>query len=164
MTHNDELKAFVQAEYGQAALQAKQGRSSACCGIGTAVQPGQLDPITANLYEGEETAMVPEAAVRASLRCGNATALATINPGETVLDLGSGGGIDVLLSARGEADVFARGVEALMKFESWSLARRKAGSSFSSNAAVQRSIRARIVVSRGSWGRIPAVMVAISFQ
>ena len=67
MTHNDELKAFAQAEYGQAAVQAKQGRSSSCCGIGTVVRPGQLDPITANLYEGEETAMVPEAAVRASL-------------------------------------------------------------------------------------------------
>jgi arsenite methyltransferase len=94
-----ELKKLIQVEYGQAALQAKQGQST-CCGIGTALQPGQLDPITSNLYGEDESAALPQGAVRASLGCGNPTALATIEPGETVLDLGSGGGIDVLLSAR----------------------------------------------------------------
>ncbi|HZH49755.1 MAG TPA: arsenite methyltransferase [Nitrospira sp.] len=100
MRNKDELKEFVKAEYGQAAVQAKQGRSRSCCGTGSAVETGHLDPITSNLYEAHDMAVLPEAAVRASLGCGNPTALATIQPGETVLDLGSGGGIDVLLSAR----------------------------------------------------------------
>lgn len=100
MTGKDQLKEFVKTEYGRAAVQAKQGRRSSCCGSGTPVEPGHHDPITSNLYEAQDTAMLPEVAVRASLGCGNPTALATIQPGETVLDLGSGGGIDVLLSAR----------------------------------------------------------------
>lgn len=100
MRKNDDLKTFVKAQYGQAAVQAKEGRVSSCCGTGSALQSGQLDPITSNLYGEGETALLPDAAVRASLGCGNPTALATIQPGETVLDLGSGGGIDVLLSAR----------------------------------------------------------------
>jgi arsenite methyltransferase len=100
MTNKDALKAFVKSEYGQAAIQAKEGRGSSCCGTGSALQRGHLDPITSNLYGERDTAILSEAAVRASLGCGNPTALATIQPGETVLDLGSGGGIDVLLSAR----------------------------------------------------------------
>ena len=100
MTKKDDLKTFVKAQYGQAAVQAKEGRVSSCCGTGSALQSGQLDPITSNLYGEGETALLPDAAVRASLGCGNPTALATIQSGETVLDLGSGGGIDVLLSAR----------------------------------------------------------------
>ena len=64
------------------------------------VSRGCVDPITSNLYDSSQTGQIPEEAVLASLGCGNPTALAKLNPGETVLDLGSGGGIDVLLSAR----------------------------------------------------------------
>ncbi len=91
---SQKLKEFVKAEYGQAALQAKRGGSS-CCGSA----PERVDFITSNLYGEKETEALPAEAVLASLGCGNPTALAQLNPGETVLDLGSGGGIDVLLSA-----------------------------------------------------------------
>src|SRR6204780_978936 len=91
------IKDVVKEKYGQAALRAKTGRSSCC---GTAPSSGCTDPITSNLYEALQTEGIPEAAVLASLGCGNPTALAKLNAGETVLDLGSGGGIDVLLSAK----------------------------------------------------------------
>ena len=92
-----EVKEIVKEKYGQAALRAKAGAASGCCGS-SAQSCG--DPITSNLYdEGQETE-VPELALKASLGCGNPTALAELKPGEVVLDLGSGGGIDVLLSAR----------------------------------------------------------------
>jgi arsenite methyltransferase len=93
--NSQEIKEIVKAEYGQAALQAKRGGSS-CCGSVSE----RAAPITSNLYEDKETEALPVEAVSASLGCGNPTALAQLNPGETVLDLGSGGGIDVLLSAR----------------------------------------------------------------
>ena len=93
--NSPEIKEIVKAEYGQAALQAKRGGSS-CCGSVSE----RAAPITSNLYEVKETEALPAEAVLASLGCGNPTALAQLNPGETVLDLGSGGGIDVLLSAR----------------------------------------------------------------
>ncbi|TKS61299.1 MAG: arsenite S-adenosylmethyltransferase [Nitrospira sp.] len=93
--NSQEVKKIVKAEYGQAALQAKRGGSS-CCGSVSE----RAAPITSNLYEVMETEALPAEAVLASLGCGNPTALAQLNPGETVLDLGSGGGIDVLLSAR----------------------------------------------------------------
>jgi SAM-dependent methyltransferase len=93
--NSQEVKDFVKAEYGQAALQAKRGGSS-CCGSVSE----RAAPITSNLYEDKETEALPVEAVLASLGCGNPTALAQLNTGETVLDLGSGGGIDVLLSAR----------------------------------------------------------------
>jgi SAM-dependent methyltransferase len=97
------LKATVREKYGQAALRAQEGDTSAsCCGssgcCGTTTEA--WDPITADLYEEGETAGIPAKALLASLGCGNPTALAELRPGETVLDLGSGGGIDVLLSAR----------------------------------------------------------------
>jgi len=93
-----DIKEAVREKYGRAAEQAKSGRSS-CCGAG--VEPQSCcSPITSNLYNGEERGEVPEQALRASLGCGNPTALAQLNLGEIVLDLGSGGGIDVLLSAR----------------------------------------------------------------
>jgi SAM-dependent methyltransferase len=88
----------VREKYGQAALRVKSGGSS-CCGA-TAASGLRCDPITANLYDAAETGQVPEEAMLASLGCGNPTALAQLKAGETVLDLGSGGGIDVLLSAR----------------------------------------------------------------
>lgn len=93
-----ELKEVVKEKYGQAALRVSTGGSS-CCGAGAALD-GCCDPITSNLYDAAQTGVLPEEAVLASLGCGNPTALAQLNPGETVLDLGSGGGIDVLLSAR----------------------------------------------------------------
>jgi SAM-dependent methyltransferase len=93
-----ELKEVVKEKYGQAALRVNTGGSS-CCGATPALD-GCCDPITSNLYDATQTGELPQEAVLASLGCGNPTALAQLNPGETVLDLGSGGGIDVLLSAR----------------------------------------------------------------
>src|SRR5579862_7770820 len=93
-----ELKDQVREKYGQAALRVKTGGSS-CCGASAALD-GCCDPITSNLYDATQTGELPQEAVLASLGCGNPTALAQLHPGETVLDLGSGGGIDVLLSAR----------------------------------------------------------------
>lgn len=98
MSTNAEIKQVVKERYGQAATRVQSGRAS-CCGGGSAVKASG-DPVTADLYSDEEGASIPENALRASLGCGNPTALAKLNPGETVLDLGSGGGIDVLLSAR----------------------------------------------------------------
>jgi SAM-dependent methyltransferase len=92
-----DVKDVVKGKYGRAALRVKTGGSS-CCGALAA--DGCCDPITSNLYDASEVGGLPEEAVLASLGCGNPTALATLNPGEVVLDLGSGGGIDVLLSAR----------------------------------------------------------------
>jgi arsenite methyltransferase len=93
-----ELKEVVREKYGQAALRVTSGGSS-CCGASAALD-GCCDPITSNLYDAAQTGDLPPEAVLASLGCGNPAALAQLNPGETVLDLGSGGGIDVLLSAR----------------------------------------------------------------
>jgi arsenite methyltransferase len=92
------LKDTVREKYGQAALRVAQGGASSCCGA--AASGGSCDPITSELYGTAEAGSVPEQALLASLGCGNPTALAELRPGETVLDLGSGGGIDVLLSAR----------------------------------------------------------------
>jgi len=91
MTTSESIKATVREKYGQRALNVV---SSGCC------SSGECDPITADLYAEGEVAGIPDAAVRASLGCGNPTALAELKPGEIVLDLGSGGGIDVLLSAK----------------------------------------------------------------
>ena len=94
----ENIKDVVKEKYGQAALRVTSG-GSLCCGAGPA-QDGCSDPITSNLYDVTQTSQIPQEALLASLGCGNPTALAQLNPGETVLDLGSGGGIDVLLSAR----------------------------------------------------------------
>jgi arsenite methyltransferase len=93
-----DIKEFVKEKYGQAALRVKSG-SSRCCGAAAGIGRG-CDPITSNLYSASEGRQVPEEAMLASLGCGNPTALAQLNAGEVVLDLGSGGGIDVLLSAK----------------------------------------------------------------
>src|SRR5215469_135284 len=93
-----DIKQAVKDKYGAAARHAASGAPSACCNASPAA--GLEDPITKNLYSTSEVTDIPETAVQASLGCGNPTALAQLNPGETVLDLGSGGGIDVLLSAR----------------------------------------------------------------
>src|SRR5467141_649805 len=91
-----DIKEIVKEKYGQAAL---RGKSGSCCGTADAGGTS-CDPITSNLYDAAQMEQIPGEALQASLGCGNPTALATLNPGETVLDLGSGGGIDVLLSAR----------------------------------------------------------------
>jgi ubiquinone/menaquinone biosynthesis C-methylase UbiE len=95
----EQVRELVKEKYGQAALRAQSGASSACCGTAPSAD-GCCDPITSNLYGVTEEGELPDLALRASLGCGNPTALAELKPGETVLDLGSGGGIDVLLSAR----------------------------------------------------------------
>jgi arsenite methyltransferase len=92
------IKEVVREKYGQAALRVHTGGSS-CCGASAALD-GCCDPITTNLYDAAQAQQIPEEALKASLGCGNPTALAQLNAGETVLDLGSGGGIDVLLSGR----------------------------------------------------------------
>lgn len=93
------VKDVVREKYGEAARRVVSGVGNSCCGGAPAVLDS-CDPITSNLYGLDETGALPEAAVLASLGCGHPTALAELKLGETVLDLGSGGGIDVLLSAR----------------------------------------------------------------
>jgi SAM-dependent methyltransferase len=98
MNMTTDIKEVVKEKYGQAAARVTAGKSG-CCSSGSALT-SSCDPVTSNLYSHDQMGALPEAAVLASLGCGNPTALATLNPGEVVLDLGSGGGIDVLLSAR----------------------------------------------------------------
>ena len=93
-----DIKTTVRERYGKAALEVVSGAKTSCCGSSCGCGSG--DPITSNLYDETETATLPAEAVLASLGCGNPTALAELHEGEVVLDLGSGGGIDVLLSAR----------------------------------------------------------------
>jgi SAM-dependent methyltransferase len=92
------LKEVVRRKYGQAALRVTSGEGVACCGTGAG--RGKCDPVTSNLYAPGQTEGLPPGVLAASLGCGNPTALAALAPGEIVLDLGSGGGIDVLLSAQ----------------------------------------------------------------
>ncbi len=92
-----DIKKVVKEKYGQAALRVSSGGSSCC---GATPGSGCSDPITSDLYDPSQAQQIPEKALLASLGCGNPTALAKLNPGEIVLDLGSGGGIDVLLSAK----------------------------------------------------------------
>jgi SAM-dependent methyltransferase len=94
-----EIKEIVREKYGEAARRVTSGGTNSCCGASAAFDEC-CDPITSNLYDEAQAGQIPETALKASLGCGNPTALAQLNPGETVLDLGSGGGIDVLLSAR----------------------------------------------------------------
>lgn len=101
MIDRTDVREIVREKYGAAALTVLTGKGAACCGgnAGGGSCCGG-DTITGNLYDNAETASIPDAALLASLGCGNPTALASLSPGEIVLDLGSGGGIDVLLSAR----------------------------------------------------------------
>ncbi len=99
------LTSIVREKYGAAARRAAAGDQASCCGPtccggGSGEPTGKADPITSNLYVRGETELLPSSAVLASLGCGNPVALASLEPGQVVLDLGSGGGIDVLLSAR----------------------------------------------------------------
>ena len=93
-----DLKDVVREKYGEAARRVRTGGTS-CCGTASKLS-SCCDPITSNLYDAGQAGEVPEDALQASLGCGNPTALAELSPGEIVLDLGSGGGIDVILSAR----------------------------------------------------------------
>ena len=95
-----DIKKVVKEKYGEAALRVISGTGNACCGSSPSSCCGSVDPITTNLYDEQQKGALPETAVLASLGCGNPTAMAELKPGEKVLDLGSGGGIDVLLSAR----------------------------------------------------------------
>ena len=94
-----DIKEVVKEKYGRAALRVVTGDTGCGCGCGSSV-PGAVDPVTVNLYDQKQTEGLPAEAVLASLGCGNPTALAQLGPGDVVLDLGSGGGIDVLLSAK----------------------------------------------------------------
>jgi arsenite methyltransferase len=95
-----DIKEVVKEKYGEAALRVISGTGSACCGSSPSSLKERTDPITSDLYDDAQKEALPETAVTASLGCGNPTALADLKPGEIVLDLGSGGGIDVLLSAK----------------------------------------------------------------
>lgn len=95
-----EVKEVVRSKYGEAALRVTTGAGNACCGSSPSSCCSGPDPITSNLYDQAQQSELPQTAILASLGCGNPTALAELRAGETVLDLGSGGGIDVLLSAR----------------------------------------------------------------
>jgi SAM-dependent methyltransferase len=99
MMTSQNITEIVKEKYGQAALRVRTGAGSSCCGASPSLE-SCCDPITANLYDAAQAQQIPDEAMKASLGCGNPTALAQLNPGEIVLDLGSGGGIDVLLSAR----------------------------------------------------------------
>lgn len=99
MLETGNVKEIVREKYGAAAERVARGGGSSCCGA-KAASLDAVDPITSHLYDANQAAAVPEKALLASLGCGNPTALAELKAGETVLDLGSGGGIDVLLSAR----------------------------------------------------------------
>jgi SAM-dependent methyltransferase len=96
---SESVKTVVREKYAEAARRARSGELAASC-CGTGASSACCDPITSDLYDATQSGEVPELALKASLGCGNPTALAELKPGETVLDLGSGGGIDVLLSAR----------------------------------------------------------------
>ncbi|MBS1712782.1 MAG: arsenite methyltransferase [Armatimonadetes bacterium] len=114
LTERDDVRELVKAKYGEAALRVLSGQGGSCCGTNTVMDDvccgerhtegeccsNTKDPITSDLYSDTEASEIPESAILASLGCGNPTALAQLSPGETVLDLGSGGGIDVLLSAK----------------------------------------------------------------
>lgn len=136
MNPND-LKATVREKYGEAALRVATGAKSSCCGGSSSC--GTADPITSNLYGAAETAVLPETAVLASLGCGNPTALTELKAGEVVLDLGSGGGIDVILSAKrvGPGGT-AYGLD--MTDEMLALARRNAAEAGVANAHFLRGV------------------------
>lgn len=119
LTDRDDVRKLVREKYGEAALRVLSSAPASCCGPSAPegdeearCQGGTFDPITSNLYDDLQVSEIPEAALLASLGCGNPTALAQLSPGETVLDLGSGGGIDVLLSARRvDPEGFAYGLD-----------------------------------------------------
>jgi arsenite methyltransferase len=142
MSTQAELHQIVREHYGAAATRVAQSEAASCCGGSSCCDP--VDPISRDLYAADEVAGLPDAAVLASLGCGNPTALADLHEGEVVLDLGSGGGIDVLLSARRVgATGFAFGVD--MTDEMLDLAR----------ANAQRAGAANVEFRKGSIEALP---------
>ena len=110
VVEHDHVRETVREKYAESARRVAESPGGGCGP--TCCRPETLDPVTSNLYEADDVAAVPDAALAVSLGCGNPTALAQLHPGETVLDLGSGGGIDVLLSARRVGPTgFAYGVD-----------------------------------------------------
>lgn len=140
MGDSREIKAVVREKYGDAARAVRSGTEGGCgCGDGCGCAAGGegRDPVTEDLYGADEAASIPEGAMRASLGCGNPTALAELREGEVVLDLGSGGGADVLLSARRVGPTgMAVGVD--MTEEMLSLARENAGEAGVSNVEFRK--------------------------
>jgi SAM-dependent methyltransferase len=134
---------IVRKKYGEAALRAHAGARSSCCGAEAALE-ACCDPITSNLYDVSQVGEIPSAALSASLGCGNPTALADLKPGEVVLDLGSGGGIDVLLSAR-RVGATGKAYGLDMTDEMWALA----------NANKQKSGLTNVEFLKGEIERIP---------
>ncbi len=137
-TQREEIHSIVRERYGAAATRAAEGAKSSCCGSSCCGGTGgtdvaaEKDPITSDLYQAAQVQGIPAAAVLASLGCGNPTALASLAEGETVLDLGSGGGIDVLLSAQRVGPTgHAYGLD--MTDEMLSLARRNAEAAGATN-------------------------------
>jgi ubiquinone/menaquinone biosynthesis C-methylase UbiE len=129
---SDNVQELVREHYGRAALRVVGGEAASCCGSDCC--GGSADPITQDLYDSVSTSVLPEAAVLASLGCGNPTALAELKEGEVVLDLGSGGGIDVLLSAR-RVGPTGRAYGLDMTDEMLALARRNAAEVGADNVA-----------------------------
>src|SRR6266700_1950543 len=142
-----DLKEVVKEKYGQAALRVHAGGSS-CCGASAALD-GCCDPITSNLYDQAQAGELPEEAVLASLGCGNPTALAELREGETVLDLGSGGGIDVLLSAK-RVGPSGKAYGLDMTDEMLALARRNAADAGVRNAIFLKGVIEEIPLPAGS--------------
>ncbi|MCW5943331.1 MAG: arsenite methyltransferase [Fimbriimonadaceae bacterium] len=133
-TNLEHVRTVVKEQYGRLAQVVLKGEQKACCGTSCCGENQGFDPITANLYEAVDTQNLPEQAVLASLGCGNPTALAELKPGESVLDLGSGGGIDVLLSAKRVGPTgFAYGLD--MTDEMLALAEKNKAAAGASNVA-----------------------------
>jgi SAM-dependent methyltransferase len=154
----DALSQIVQERYGAAARRVLQaGGAASCCGpvsscCGAAEFDGAVDPITSDLYVSGETDVLPSAAVLASLGCGNPTALASLAPGEVVLDLGSGGGIDVLLSAR-RVGPTGRAYGLDMTDDMLALARRNAAEAGVTNVEFLKGRIEEIPLPDGCWPR-----------
>jgi arsenite methyltransferase len=135
---------IVRNHYAAAALRVGSSQPAGCCG------DAAIDAISADLYAQEQTAGLPEAAVLASLGCGNPTALTELHPGETVLDLGSGGGIDVLLSARRVGSTgFAYGLD--MTDEMLDLANRNKEAARATNVEFLKGTIEAIPLPEESW-------------
>jgi arsenite methyltransferase len=148
---SDDIKGLVRQKYGEAALRVMEGSSTGCCGPACGCGEDAKDPITSDLYDAVTTTALPEAAVLASLGCGNPTALAELHAGEVVLDLGSGGGIDVLLSAQRVGPTGkAYGLD--MTDEMLELARRNAAAA---DAAGGASTRGAVEFLKGEMESIP---------
>ena len=130
---SEDIRTVVRQKYGEAALRVVSGSKGSCCGTSCGCGDGSVeDPITRDLYDAVTTSALPEAAVLASLGCGNPTALAELHEGEVVLDLGSGGGIDVLLSAK-RVGPTGRAYGLDMTDEMLALARRNAAAAGATN-------------------------------